>query len=93
LIGDIIKLLFFIFDHSPNALKLCAIIQVSVDVGIIGQMFFYRRRNGLPATCLARVESSLRKPLKTQARTPPHENENEKLEIIPLENLGKTDGC
>ncbi|CAF3034263.1 unnamed protein product [Rotaria socialis] len=42
--GDIFKTIYFIVRNAPKQFWLCGILQISIDIAIIGQVIFYSKR-------------------------------------------------
>ncbi|CAF1282456.1 unnamed protein product [Rotaria magnacalcarata] len=42
--GDIFKTIYFIIRNAPKQFWLCGILQISIDVAILGQVIFYSKR-------------------------------------------------
>lgn len=63
IIGDAFKLAYYIYNKTEWAFLTCAIIQLTVDFGIIGQILYYHRRDVSTRTTLEKSPSVM--PLKT----------------------------
>lgn len=42
--GDVFKTVYFIVRQAPKQFWLCGILQISIDVAILGQVLYYSKR-------------------------------------------------
>lgn len=42
--GDIFKTVYFVLRNAPKQFWICGILQISIDVAILGQVIFYSKK-------------------------------------------------
>ena len=42
--GDLFKTLYFIFKNSPTQFWVCGLLQVTIDLSVLSQVYHYSKR-------------------------------------------------
>uniref|UniRef100_A0A914QKQ5 PQ-loop repeat-containing protein 1 n=1 Tax=Panagrolaimus davidi TaxID=227884 RepID=A0A914QKQ5_9BILA len=58
LMGDVGKTLYFVIKRNPAQFWICSSIQITIDILILGQVYFYGKRQRIPTDTDTDLSSS-----------------------------------